>query len=259
MLVVVLLTTALPVLAQPPSTAPPPISEITDEVVLGFTGHEFTIGGRGREGSIDWLRTSASKSRFLLGARVASFEKTRWSFGRIGVAVAPASRLTLYTEANIGSGKRDREQHFSYALGRGSLTLEVVRKKFFVEVEDQYVDIDTAKGNIAKGGVILIPAQPLTITLAYYDSVSGNINARYGVGRVDLMAGRTKLLAGYSRGRTRPELFQVFNLPSARKSNEIFAGIEVPMGRQRLILAGASLEFEDVKRRSLLLSWRIPF
>ena len=113
------------------------------------------------------------------------------------------------------------------------------------------------RGNIATGGDPRSCSDTPNRTVGSR-SVRGNLAARYASGRADLSIGRGKLLAGFSTGNTRPELLQVFGEPLTLRSKELFGGLEVPVGRNRMSLIFDSLRFPASKRQSLLLSWRLP-
>lgn len=258
-LLLVLLATTLA--AQTAPSAQPVNGDSVNSVFLGYVSHHYSSGAEGRETSLEWLRRYGRNVRVLTGGFESSIGDTQWRYGRMGLSVRSIPRTTFYVEGNLGRGS-DGTRDFIYRLNRGSVTVEAVKDMLFLEAEEQYIHIDQAKGNVLKGGLVVTPVRPLRLGLSWHKSIDGNIGARYVSGRVDWTIDRTTLMAGFSTGETRPEMFQVFDNPlttEARESDEFFAGVQVPLARQKLTVVLTSLEFEDFKRRSVVFNWRVPF
>jgi hypothetical protein len=253
-----------PLQAQAATTTPsvqPKKGESANSLFLGYTQHHYSSGAEGRETSLEWLRRLGTNVRMLAGGVESSIEDSQWRFGRLGLAMNVMPRTQLYVEGNVGKGTQGSRE-FQYRQHRGALTVELVKQTLYVEAEGQYINIDRSKGNVVKGGLVLTPRPPLRLGVAVHQSISGNLDSRYISGRADWTISQTTLLAGFSKGRTRPEMFQVFDtsiLAASRDSEEYFAGVQLPMARQKLTVVFSSLEFEDFKRRSVVFNWRVPY
>jgi hypothetical protein len=190
------------------------------------------------------------------GAFLYSLAGSRWAFGQAGVAFAVADRTTALLEVNVGRGGREG-RGFPYGIFKANLTRELRPGRLAIEVEDQYVSVDEAKGNIVKvGGAVTRPA--FAVRAAVHASIGGNIGARYVSGRLDLNLGTARLLGGMTIGRTRPEIFDLLSLSGTVHSTEAFVGARFPVSSRDVTVVIEQLWIAGTRRTTALVSLGIP-
>ncbi|MDQ6803346.1 MAG: hypothetical protein M3041_21295 [Acidobacteriota bacterium] len=186
----------------------------------------------------------------LVGASQYKFLDASWAFATANYTRA-IRRTSLQGEANLGRG---RQRHsFNYTILRIAATQEIVPHIFYVDGENQYVDVDRQRGNLLRGGVTWLPSARATLSASAYKSVSGNLGARFFSGRGEWHFTNFRLLAGGAWGRSQPVLFQQFASP-ATHITELFAGAAVPAGRGSVTLALDEIR-AATRRLRLIVSW----
>jgi hypothetical protein len=219
---------------------------MADGIVVSISGEQHG-GGL----SVMWLNPKAVS----IGASHYQFRESKWNYVTANHLHA-FGRVTLEAEANLGRG-RARES-FNYSLLRLNAKQEVMPRRFYVELEDRYIDIDRQKGNLLRGGV-MVAANRLSITASGYRSISGNLGARYVSGRADWSIGRRTLLAGAAFGRSQPLLFQPLDvdLPPS-KVRELFGGVALPARAGTMTLVLSALHAAGSNRVRATVSWTHP-
>lgn len=229
----------------------------SDTLFFGGQLVDLSTGSRGGTGEIDWLRVLSPRQSLNVGASSFSLAGTQWAYGRLGTTLKPASRTTLHAETELGRG-REAGKGFGYKSLRGSLAYEVLEKRLVFEIEDRYLQIQQISGNVLKIGASFLPSASLSVTAAAHGTTSGNVDTRVLVLRVDREGKAFSAFAGVSAGRSRPVLVELAATGPAQGLRQAFGGVGIPVGRLRLIMALDWLDLGEVRRGSLMMSWKLP-
>lgn len=218
---------------------------------------DLAPGGGGVTGSVDWVHALSARHGLNLG--VASFDLagTRWSYGRVGGTLRPAARAVLHAEADVGRGS-EAGRGFPYTSARLSLAYEAVPRALLLEIENHYVAIDRTRGNVVKLAASVLPAPTLALNVAVHGTTAGDVDSRTLTLRADSEHRGLAVFAGVAFGRSRPALVGLSASGAAQSLRQVFGGVTVPLGRNRLGLALDHLALGAASRRSLLVSWRVP-
>lgn len=239
---------ALLLLGLAGAAAPAPGS--ADFVYVSGEVDDFSPGGGGGSGGLLWTHELSRTLSSEAGAFAYSLVGTSWAYGRLGATITASRKAIVHVEANLGGGSRDGS-HIDYRLFRGSLSLEVVERRAWAEVESQYIDFDASRGSVLKLGAAFAPRPALVGRIAYYVSAGGNLGARFWTGRVDLQRRRIGFFAGLSVGRSRPEVLRFFSGDTVLDSTEVYGGVRVPAGRHELTGYLDTVGIEGTRRTGL--------
>jgi hypothetical protein len=226
-----------------------PINAAAEDRILVF------FSGERHGGSASFLWTN--RHLVSLGVSHHRFSGTEWSYVTAG-HVRALGRAKVLFEVNVGRGKG--MDAFDYSILRLNAVGEVVPRQFYVELEDRYIDVDRQAGNLIRGGATWFPSDRLSLSASVYESISGNLGARYVAGRTDWNVGSRTISAGAAFGRSEPVLFQrIQPLPPNTSVREIFGGIAFParLGRTTLMLSTLRVGGED--RHRVIVGWAYPY
>jgi hypothetical protein len=212
-------------------------------------------GGGGGVGGT-WVHPLAGRTFLQAGGFLYSLGGSRWGYGQAGVGFAPADRTTALLEVNVGRGRR-QGRGFPYGVFRANVTHQLTPGRLAIEIEDQYVSVDEARGNVVKvGGAVSRPA--FAARAAVHASVGGNIGARYVSARLDLNRKTAGLLGGLAIGRTRPEIFDLLSISGTVHSTEVFVGARFPVSSRDVTVVIEHLWIAGTRRTTALLALGIP-
>lgn len=226
-----------------------------DRIHVALQADHLPSGGGGGVGGT-WVHPIRGRTLLQAGAFLYSLDGSRWGYGQAGVVFAPADRTTALLEVNVGRGRR-RGRGFPYGVFKANVTHELTPGRLAIEVEDQYVAVDEARGNVVKvGGALSRPA--FAVRAAVHASVGGNIGARYLSARLDLSRKTVGLLGGLTIGRTRPEIFDLLSISGTVHSTEVFAGARFPVSSRDVTVVIEQLWIAGTRRTTALLALGIP-
>jgi hypothetical protein len=235
--------------AAPPSRPP-------DQILLGAQILD-AAGATGGVLAVDWTHPLSPGVTLLAGASGATLAEARWAFGRIGGAWRVGRRTGLDGEVDLGRGS-DAGADFGYRVARASLTRTLIPGRLEGFLQDRYLEIGTAKGNLIKVGLAFPTGAIGSARVAYEWTSSGNLGSTSASASFDLRAGRIGVLAGAVVGESIPSASPLLPpLPSAA-TNEVFAGARVPLGSRELTLLLDTLEVGATRRNSLVVGLRLP-
>jgi hypothetical protein len=202
----------------------------------------------------------AERGAFDLGAFAFSYLDSRWSYGKLGGYYFLWKELTLLTgEANVGAGMGARGD-LTYQIYKLGLSQALIDKRLYISVEDQYVRVARVEENLLNVGVNVYPIRTLSARVNYHFSTAGNVSESWLVGRLDCSVGRLTLIGGVALGRATPERFDIMtDTRRAVRTEEVFGGISVPIGRHELTIVLDAMRQPAVERIGGLFSWKIPF
>jgi hypothetical protein len=210
-LVVLACAAAAAVALVPTANAQTPSGK-DDRVSLMVNGQTLTNSDGGWGASAMWLHNFSADTIMGIGAEHESIGDARWNFGRFtanhGFGEA-STRTNVYFDIAEGSGK-DLVHDYNYSI----VTLGVyqnVTRQFSVQLEDKQIDVDTSKGNLPKLGLAYLWSPSLSTSVAYAHSVSGTLDTRLYMGRVDGYTKTMNFFAGLANGQAAPI---VINLPA---------------------------------------------
>jgi hypothetical protein len=207
---------------------------------------------QGGGASLEWHRPLPRERHLLAGAFLFTLSESQWQYARLGYVAPLPGRITASVGADLGGGSTD-ERGFNYRVVRGSLRRPITGTRFTVEGEAQHLLVDTLHGIMLKGQV-LGSFKNLDASLGYHTSASGNLDAQFVSGRVDLLRGSRKVFGGFAAGRSQPDIRQLTISPESSDSLEFFGGF---MPTPQLTIVLNTVQFEEVSRYSALVSWKM--
>jgi hypothetical protein len=212
--------------------------------------------GSGGGGGGTWVHALTDRTFLHAGAYFYSLGGSRWGYGQAGVVFAPTDRMTAFLEANVGRG-RGQGRGFPYGVFRANVNYQLTPGRLAIEVEDQYVSVDEARGNIVKvGGAV--SRRAFAARAAVHTSVDGNLGARYVSARLDLNRKTAGLLGGLAIGRTRPEIFDFLSVRGSVRSTEVYVGARFPVSSRDVTVVIEQLWIGGTHRTMALLALGIP-
>lgn len=246
-----------PALAQ---AAVPGPARGTDSIIVGGRIDDLRADAVGGGGTVDLSHTTAGGNTVFAGVAGYDVGETRWGFGKLGGAYRPMPSLILLGEINYGSGGGD-DGGFSYFLGKGGFHYELLAKRLYLKLEDQYYNIADTEGHLLKGGAFLQVTPWLSADFDYAESVSGNLNTSFVLGRLDFYSPWGRFLCGVASGRSTPEIFDgvVRREADSQDTLEVFAGAAIPISDYEITLAVSHLELEEGSKTPLTLSIKYSF
>lgn len=206
---------------------------------------------------MDWIHEASPRVVLVVGALAYHIGGSRWAYGRLGASFRSTKRITVQGEVALGPGT-EGESSFVYQTYKAGLTAALRPGRLYAEMEDQYLAIQGAAGNIVKVGVVGSPSAGFLASAAFHASTSGNLGSRFASARAEFSRKRLTCLGGVSIGRTKPQVFGVTLPGEPRTSREVFAGVRVAVGAQQLGLVLDTLGLEGVRKNTLTLSWKRP-
>jgi hypothetical protein len=179
--------------------------------------------------------------------------------GSVTLGADSGSRTTFSGEVHEGSGDIARK-NFNYSL----VVLDVSRTLFkglSVQLEERQIDIDTSHGSLPKVGFTYAWTRTLQTSVAYADTVSGNLGTELFSARVDFFGPRAGFLAGGATGRGAPAVVNLQTgtiVQPALRLREVFVGVSKPFARANLQLVADFLDLAGNKRTTLTLTCTLP-
>src|SRR5262250_72608 len=104
--------------------------------------------------------------------------------GRAGSSDS-GTRSSFYGEVTLGDGEVNGNDPFDYAISAIGL-IHSRPGGLSLQLEDRQIDVDQTHGNLPKIGISYLWNPRLLSTIAYADSVSGNLGTQLWTGRVDV-------------------------------------------------------------------------
>ncbi len=251
------------------ATAEPRTAAGTHSVIAGGRFDDLTAEAIDGGGTFDWIYASPLGNSVFAGAAAYSVGDTRWAFGRLGGAFRSGERFLLYGEVNYGSGEREEtgvsgrpeEIDFPYLVGKAGLSYELLARRLYLKLEDQYYEVDDTEGHLLRGGALVQVTSALSTQIDYAESVSGNLNTQFGIVRLDYYTPSVRFLGGVAVGRSTPEIFDgvIRREAQPQETLEFFAGVVVPVSRYEITLAVSHLKLESTSKTPLNLSVKLSF
>jgi len=159
-----------------------------------------------------WLHNFSADTIVGLGGEHQTIGDARWNFGRLSFNHgfgAAENRSNLYGEVAEGTG-HDRIHDYDYSIVTVGLFQNFTRQ-LSVQFEDKQINVDTAQGNLPKLAVGYLWTPRLSTTLGYAYSVSGSLDTRLAMARIDGYTRTMNFFAGLANGQAAPI---VNNLPA---------------------------------------------
>jgi hypothetical protein len=167
----------------------------------------------------------------------------------------PSSRFTLIGEYYDGEGD-DNGRKFDYQVGVLGIS-QSITSKFSIQLETREIDIDTTNGNLPKLGLTYVWSPRFVTSVAYAESVSGNLGTDLTSARFDYYGKHINLMMGGSTGKANPAVLVLqpgVVLPPSH-SNQGFLGIGKVFKRGELQLLGDYLEVSGSEKITVTLSF----
>lgn len=253
--------------AAPPSVpiepaAPEPEFQPDNRLILSADAESLTGTDGGAGGSITYLGQPSVNSLLGIGAEYQRLATSNWEFasftGAYGNKLGASSRWNVHGEAHEGTGRNTNglgTSSFDYSIvaAGGGLTAPF---GLSLDLEERQIDVFTSHGSLPK----ITLAQPfgkhLLTTLAYAQSVGGNLDTSYGLARVDVFGPGYSVIAGGTVGHVTPAVINIQGLllVQARHLSEVFLGVTKTIRHVDLTLLGDDQDLEGIKRVTVTLN-----
>jgi hypothetical protein len=238
--------------------AVPAMGESSDRLSVTANGSTLT-GPHGGAGVAVGLLHNFSEAA-IAGAEVEyqTLADAHWTFGSLSGSYsrgAPGRRWNVSGELHEGAGNvGDHAFHYSIvAVGVG----RSLGPRLSLQFEDRQIDVDTTHGNLPKLTASYAWTPGLQTSIAYANSVSGNLGTDLVTLRLDRYSTPWNWFVGGAAGKASPE---VVNLKTGvvRPGNTLregFAGIARPVGNAKLTLVADYLDLGGTKRVTLTVNY----
>jgi hypothetical protein len=228
-----------------------------DRLTLSAQGSTLTDTDGGYGGSLNWTHYFTPNAIFGIGGEHQEIAESQFSFGSLRASWGhgqPSSRFTIYGEGQYGNGDDDGRD-FDYEVGALGIS-QSFTSKFSVQLESRYIDIDTTRGNLPKIGFTYLWTPRLVTTLAYANSVSGNVNTELFTGRLDHYGQHVNFIIGGASGQADPAVINQpgLDLP-AQTLKQGFIGIGKTFTRGEIQLIGDYLQLAEIEKVTVSLTF----
>lgn len=214
-------------------------------------------GPRGITGGVEWLHVLSPTSSVNTGILSFSLADSTWTYGRAGAMRRLRPPTVVHGQIDMGAGREQRDG-FGYFAARGTLSHELMDRRLVLEVQDQYVHINTTVGHSGKVGLTFRPAPRLAVGAAFHSSWGSTLGVQAVTVRIDGYGRGVTVFGGLSTGRWRPALVGLAGQGPAEGMYEIFAGGVIPLESFSLTLALDSLRMAQARKHSIIVSWSLP-
>ena len=213
-------------------------------------------GVTGQVLEVDWVHPFTPGFTFVAGGYYSEIGDARLAFGRVGGGGSVGKWTSIEGALDLGK-VREQPVDYDYRVARIYITQLLVPGKLDLLIEDRFLDIGQARGNLLKVGFGIPTWSVGTVGVAYQGTTSGNLDSWAATLRYDFRLRRIGYLAGFSVGRAITSSSPLLPALPTASSSEVFAGVRIPIGDQELMLLLDSLGTGDARRNSLFASVRI--
>lgn len=250
--------------ASAPAAAPAPQPEWQPDNRIILSGDRDTLTGTdgGEGGSINYLGQPSANALLGVGAEYQKLATANWEFasftGAYGHALTSDSRWSVHGEAHEGAGRSSTgigSTTFDYSIVAAGAGVTAPGGLTF-DLEERQIDVQSTHGSLPKVTLTQPFGKHLLTTLSYAYSVGGNLDTRYGLARVDVLAPGFSVFGGGSVGYVTPAVVNIEGvlLAQARHLSEVFLGVTKPIAHVDLSFLGDDLDLERIKRVTFTLN-----
>jgi hypothetical protein len=177
-----------------------------DRFAIALAGHTLTNTDGGWNASAMWLHNFSTDTILGVGAESQTlYGAARWTFGKLtfnhGFGESQ-DRTNLYFDVFEGSGHDDLH-NYRYSIVDVGL-YQSFGRQFTLQFEDKQINVDTAKGNLPKLAMQYLWAPWLSTSVGYAHSVSGTLDTRLALARIDGYTKTVNVFAGLANGQAAP-------------------------------------------------------
>jgi hypothetical protein len=176
-----------------------------DRLSLTAAGHTLTNTNGGWGAGALWLHNFSADTIFGLGAESQTIGEARWTFGKLNFNHGfgeSQDRTNVYFDSSVGSG-HDNLHTYDYLIGTVGV-YQAVTKQLTLQLEDKQINVDTSHGNLPKLGLQYLWNPHFSTSLAYAYSVSGSLDTKLAMARVDGYTKTMNVFAGLANGQAAP-------------------------------------------------------
>jgi hypothetical protein len=229
----------------------------TSEVVVAGLNLQQMPSADGGSIGVSWVR-AADTHVITAGTEISNIGPSQWSVVRVTAAQLRGGRPALSGSLDVGPGSNgdDRFTFLKVGLGlSGSVT-----ERWTLFGQSTYVDVEPVSGNIVAIGGETRRSNGLSFRLETSQSVSGTLDERSHIARVDYRKQTPYYMAGIVATTTnsRLSLGAAPTETSATRVRQLFLGMSFPIGRKDLTIALDVGKAGDVRRSGLSFFFRSP-
>lgn len=230
-----------------------------DKLIATVNGARLVHVDEGYGGSLGFLHYFTPGTLAGIGAEYQSIAGSDWTFGSLRGAFGfgdPATKTTLFGEANQGKGEDETDRSFDY----GVYVLGVSQSftpKFSLQLESRQIEVDRSHGNLPKLGITYVWSPQFVTNVAYANSVGGNIGTELTSARIDYYGSFLNVFFGGATGTADPVVLNLqpgVILPVS-DVDEGFIGFGKIFRRGEVQLLGDYLESGNSKKYTVTLSF----
>ena len=128
-----------------------------------------------------------------------------------------------------------------------------------MQVEDRQIDVDTTHGNLPKVSATYAWTPALQTSIAYANSVSGNLGTKLVTVRLDGFSEPWNWFIGGAGGKASPEVVNLKTgvVQPGNTLREGFVGVGTPLGRAKLTLVADYLDLGGTRRFTLTANYLV--
>lgn len=241
-----------PVLAQQVDARPP------NRVSVSANGVRLVDVDDGGGGSLNYLHYVTPNVLVGVGAEHQFIADSYWTFGSLRGSFGfgdPPRRTTLFAEAHLGEGDEDGRS-FDYGVGVVGLS-QSITSKLSIQLETRQIEVDRSEGNLPKLGITYVWSPNWVTSVAYAESVSGNLGTDLTSARIDRYGKSVNFFIGGATGSADPVVLNLqpgVVLPVS-EVDQGFIGFTKVFSRGEIQLVGDYLTSGDSERISVTLNF----
>ena len=226
---------------------------------LFVTGERIVIspGSGGVTGGVEWLHAIAPTRSINAGVLTFRVGDSLWTYGRIGTMWPVTESTSVRVQTDVGAG-RDANDRFPYFTVQGAISHDIVTRRLTLEAGHQYVHIHTTAGHSGRVGVAYRAGHLWTIGAAFHSSFGTSLGVRAATLRIARDVRLATIFGGLSSGTSRPALIGTAATGAPADVRELYGGAIFPIGRFSLTAAISALDTNATRKRSFVLSWKLP-
>jgi hypothetical protein len=244
--------------AQSIAPAAPTQWQPDNRVVLGGSFESLTGIQGGGGGTLGYFSEPNQSTLLGVAADYQTLAGSSWAFGSLSAAysgpITLSTRWSVHGDLHEGTGRTgSRDWDYSNVGVGGAVTLPL---RLTVDFSDRQLDVETSHGNLPTVTLTEALTPHWLSSLAFAESVTGNLSTEYGLARVDFLAPSFGLLGGVSYGRVSPTVINIDGALTAiaYRLTEVFIGVRKRIRRVDLTLLADHVDLAGIQHLTVSVS-----
>jgi len=228
----------------------------SEAVSAGVNAQRMPSAGGG-SASVDWVQVSERRV-VTAGASVANVGASQWTLIKGSLARNREKGLSWFGGLDVGPGSNGGERFTFFKAGFG--VSAPLGARWRVSAEGTHVDVEPVTGDVVTLAGETNRASGLGLRLQTSSSVSGTLDERGYVVRLDYRAKAPYLMGGFATTRTnnRLSLGASATDSSALRVHQAFVGVSFPLRRTALTVAFEHGKAGTARRTGVSVVVKVP-